>query len=222
VRYLNAFLPRLALQSEILNKLTGKEADKNFPTWSHAHQTAFDTIKDIVVSQECLTSIDHTNLANNKIFVTADASDRVTGAVLSFGPSWETARPVAFDSKTMKGAELNYPVHKKELLAIVRALRKWKVDLIGSPFLVYTDHKMLLNFHTQCDLSRRQAHWMEDLAIYDCKFVYVKGERNCVADALSHYPFTNTSSSAFADSSAKHPYLGPHVTPPPLAKRPSH
>jgi len=32
VRYLNAFLPRLALQSEILNKLTGKEADKNFPT----------------------------------------------------------------------------------------------------------------------------------------------------------------------------------------------
>ena len=129
-----------------------------------------------MVSRECLTSIDHTNLANNKIFVTADASDHVTGAVLSFGPSWETARPVAFNSKTMKGAELNYPVHEKGLLAIVRALRKWKVDLIGSPFLVYTDHKMLLNFHTQHDFSRRQARWMEELAIYDSKFVYVKGE----------------------------------------------
>ena len=75
-----------------------------------------------------------------------DASDHVTGAVLSFGPSWETARPVAFDSKTLKGAELNYPVHKKELLTVIQALRKWKVDLIGSLFLVYTDHKTVFNF----------------------------------------------------------------------------
>ena len=84
-----------------------------------------------------------------KIFVTTDASERATGAVLSFGKTWESARPVAFESMTLKGAELNYPVHEKELLAILRALRKWKVDLMGSEFLVYTDHKTLLNFNTQ-------------------------------------------------------------------------
>ena len=125
--------------------------------------------------------------------MTADASDRATGAVLSFGPTWETARPVAFDSKTLKDAELNYPTHEKELLAILRGIRKWKVDLLGSPFLVYTDHKTLLNFHTQRDMSRRQARWMEELSIYDCKFVYVKGTNNTVADALSRYPYTTTS-----------------------------
>ena len=86
--------------------------------------------------------------------------------VLSFGPTWETACPVAFDSKTLKGAEHNYPVHEKELLAVICAIHKWKVDLIGSPFFVYTDHKTLLNFHTQRDLSCRQACWMEELAIY--------------------------------------------------------
>ena len=206
VRYLNAFLPRLATQSHILSRLTTKECDKNFPEWTQVFQDAFDKIKGIVVSRECLTVIDHKKLDINKIFLTTDASDRATGAVLSFGPTWETARPVAFDSKSLKDAELNYPTHEKELLAILRGIRKWKVDLLGSPFFVYTDHKTLLNFHTQKDLSRRQARWMEELSIYDCKFVYVKGSDNSVADALSRYPQTLVSSCSDAESSASHPY----------------
>jgi len=209
VRYLSAFLPKLAVHTGILNRLTGKEAERDFPPWTQAYQNAFDAIKSIVVSRECLTVIDHSKLDENKIFITTDASDKVTGAVLSFGPTWETARPVAFDSETLKGAELNYPVHEKELLAIVRALKKWKVDLLGSPVFVYTDHKTLLNFHTQRDLSRRQARWMEELSIYETKFVYVKGEDNSVADALSRFPFTNTLWSVTAESTASHPYLSP-------------
>ena len=69
-------------------------------------------------------TIDHDNPGVNKIFVTTDASDFCTGAVLSWGPTWETARPVAFDSMQLKGAQKHYPVHEKELLAVVRALKK--------------------------------------------------------------------------------------------------
>jgi len=58
--------------------------------------------------------IDHDLMPSNKIFVTIDASDYRSGAVLSFGTTWETAQPVAYDSMTFKGAELNYPVHEKE------------------------------------------------------------------------------------------------------------
>lgn len=68
-----------------------------------------------------------------KIFVTTDASDKRLGAVLSFGKTWASARPIAFNSMTFKGAELNYPVHEKELLAVIRALKKWRMDLLGSP-----------------------------------------------------------------------------------------
>jgi hypothetical protein len=60
-------------------------------------------------------------------------------------------------SHAFKGAELNYPVHEKELLAIIRALGKWRTDLLGYTFEVWTDHKTLEHFNTQCDLSRRQA-----------------------------------------------------------------
>jgi hypothetical protein len=207
VRYLSSFLPKLAEQTRILDELTTRDADKKFPEWTQQHQDAFDAIKTIVASRDCLTTIDHKALDENNIYVTSDASDKCSGAVLSFGPTWERARPVAYDSMTFKNAELNYPVHEKELLAILRALRKWRVDLLGSPFFVYTDHKTLLNFERQRDLSRRQIRWMEELAIFDCKFVYIRGEDNTVADALSRLPYeyVSTTETEEAQSVAKYP-----------------
>src|ERR1700761_1793495 len=47
VRYLNAFLPKLARQSEILSHLTTKECEKKFPPWTEKFQTAFDRIKTL-------------------------------------------------------------------------------------------------------------------------------------------------------------------------------
>jgi len=188
VRYLAAFLPGLATHTGALADLITKDADRNFPKWTDKHQTAFDGIKKLVVSRECLTTIDLSLMPDHKIFVTTDASDLGSGAVLSFGKTWESARPVTFESMTFKGAQLNYPVHEKEMLAVIRALSKWKTDLLGVPFLIYTNHKTLENFHVQRDLSRRQARWMEFMSQYDAKIVYVKGEDNTVADALSRLP----------------------------------
>jgi hypothetical protein len=154
-------------------------------------KTAFERIKEIVVSRECLTVIDHINPGNNKIFLTCDASDWGTGAMLSWGESWETARPVAYNSSPLKGAKLNYPVHEKELLAVIQAVKKWWSDLLGSHFFIYMDHRTLLNFEGQKDLSRRQARWMETLSQFEMTFVYIRGEDNTVADGLSQRPHLN-------------------------------
>ena len=193
VRYLSQFLKGFTEHSEVLEQLTTKDCDKIFPSWTLAHQRAFDAIKSLVLSSDVLTTIDHDNPGDSNIYVTCDASDRRSGACLSFGPSWETSRPVAFESRTFKHAELRYPVHEKELLAIMRALKHWRSDLIGVHFYVYTDHRTLTNFHTQRDLSPRQSRWMEFLSQYDCTIVYVKGEDNTVADALSRVEFTKDS-----------------------------
>jgi RNase H-like domain found in reverse transcriptase/Integrase zinc binding domain len=88
----------------------------------------------------------------------------------------------------LKPAEKNYLVHEKELLAIIRALKKWQADLLGTYFFVYIDHKMLENFDVQKDLSRRQLHWQEFLSQYDMTIKYIPGQDNTVADALSHLP----------------------------------
>jgi hypothetical protein len=113
VRYVASFLPNLAGHTKVLTRLTTKDCDRCFPESSPVHQCAFDKIKEIVVSADCFTTIDHANMGENKIFVTTDASDQRTGAVLSYRPTCETACLVAFDSMTFKGAELNYPVMRR-------------------------------------------------------------------------------------------------------------
>ncbi len=54
-------------------------------------------------------------------------------------------------------------------------------------------------------MLRKQSRWMEELAIYNCKFVYVKGEDNTVADTLSRYP-AHDASMAKAELNVRHPY----------------
>jgi hypothetical protein len=109
-----------------------KDTQKNFLVWSESHQFTFNAIKQLVISRECLTTINHESPGVNKIFVTCDVSNWRTGGILSYGPTWETACPVVFDSTQLNSAERNYLIHEKELLSIIHALKKWRSDLLGS------------------------------------------------------------------------------------------
>ena len=119
-----SFLPKLANHTYILTPLTNKSAKTIF-SWTTDHQYVFELIKALIVGADCLTVVDHINPGKNKIFVTWDVSNWCTGACLCFGETWETAWPVTYDSMQLGAAEKNYLIHKKELLAVVRALRKW-------------------------------------------------------------------------------------------------
>jgi RNase H-like domain found in reverse transcriptase len=149
VRYISVFLSKLSDHTSKFADLITKDSDKCFSPWSEDHQLAFEAIKVLVISRECLMTINLKLMPDYKIFVTTDASDKGSGAVLSFGKTWKSADPIAFESRMFKGVQLHYPVHEKEMLAIIRALDKWHADLLGVPFLVYTDHKTLENFDNQ-------------------------------------------------------------------------
>lgn len=120
--------------------------------------------------------------------VTTDASGSALGAVLeqNFDGKWH---PIAFESRKLSPAEKNYPTHEQELLAIVHALRTWRIFLEGSGrFDVWTDHHALRYFQTQRNLSRRQARWSELLCNFDFEIKYKPGSTNHVADAQSRRP----------------------------------
>jgi hypothetical protein len=55
----------------------------------------------------------------------------------------------------------------------------------GYHFRVYTDHKGLEWISTQKKLSPRQARWLETLSEFDFEVIYLPGEENVLADALS-------------------------------------
>ena len=97
---------------------------------------------------------------------------------------------MAYHSQQFIPAKINYPTHEQELLAIVDTLAVWRNELMGLPFVVPSDHLSLRAFMMQKNLSRRQARWTEALADYEYTIVYIPGERNTIADAMSRYSFS--------------------------------
>ena len=106
----------------VLMPLTTKKCDQHFSIWTTEHKTAFENIKCLLLSTDHLTVIIYEDKELN-IYVTTDASDHCISTVLSFGKTWELACPVAYDLYQLNNAEKNYPVYKKELLAIIKVLK---------------------------------------------------------------------------------------------------
>jgi len=88
-----------------------------------------------------------------------DASDYMTGGVLSMECEDNLWRLVAFLSKSLNKIERNYEIHDKEMLAIVRGLEAWRHLLEGvqTKFEIWTDYKNLEYFMKVQKLNRRQA-----------------------------------------------------------------
>ncbi|GJP62458.1 hypothetical protein CLOP_g19517 [Closterium sp. NIES-67] len=73
------------------------------------------------------------------------------------------------DLRQLNSAERNYPVHDKELLAIVHAFKVWRCYLTGADVTVRTDHKSLQFIRAQSTLNHRQIRWLDYL---ESKFHY--------------------------------------------------
>ena len=156
--------------------------DKKFQ-WTTPEQVAFDTLKEKLTTAPVLLLPD----PNKPFTITTDASDFAIGAVLTQDQG-KGEQPVAYESRKLSPAEQNYAVHEKELLAIVHAIRLWRMYLEGRRFTVITDHASLEYIKTQANLSRRQARWLETLQANDFEVKYRPGKTNVVADALSRQP----------------------------------
>ena len=135
-----------------LINLTKKNAVFN---WSLECQDAFKTLKHTVASAPTLRPFDWTKEA----ILETDASDFVSGGVLSQYDEEGILRPVAFFSKKHSAVECNYEIYDKELLAIIRCLEEWRPELEGteSPIRILSDHRNLEYFMTTKMLNRRQA-----------------------------------------------------------------
>ena len=93
--------------------------------------------------------------SNKETTIKTDASDYTIGARMTqLGPD-DKSWPIAFYSRKMTPAKLNYNIHNKELLAIVSAFKHWRIYLKGAPktIIVKTDHMNLMYFMTMKELT---------------------------------------------------------------------
>ena len=83
--------------------------------------------------------------------VQCDAYGHSVGAVLL-----QEGHAIAYESRRLNDHEKNLGIYEKELLATMYALGTWKHYLLGTPFILCTDHQSLKYFLTQTKLSDKQ------------------------------------------------------------------
>ena len=147
--YYRKFVKGFSAIASPLTALLHKDKPYN---WKTSEQKSFEELKQQLTSAPVLLLPD----PDKPFTLTTDASDFAIGAVLSQDQG-KGEQPVAYKSRKLSPAEQNYPVHEKELLAIVHAIKLWRPYLEGWRFTVITDHASLEYIKTQQNLSRRQA-----------------------------------------------------------------
>ncbi|GJP45655.1 hypothetical protein CLOM_g5017 [Closterium sp. NIES-68] len=152
----------------------------SFMSGGGEQQAAFDQLKLFLTIPPVLRIAD----PHRPFELITDASDLAVGAVLlqDFG---EGLQPIAYESRKLNPAERNYPVHDKELLAIVHAFKVWRCYLTGADVTVRTDHKSLQFIRAQPTLNPRQIRWLDYLkSNFHYRVTYKRGASN-IADALT-------------------------------------
>jgi len=120
---------------EPLSRLTRKNAPF---TWTDETQESFDMLKRALLDAGTL-AYPHPDIP---CILDTDASDVAVGAVLSQVIDG-VERPIAFYSRVLNGAQINYCSTRRELLAVVLALQHFRNYLLGAKVILRTDHHSL-------------------------------------------------------------------------------
>ena len=112
--------------------------------WGPTEQRAFEGLKALIASEQVVTQ----PLADGPFRVEVDASSQGLGGVLSQKHPDGKWRTIAFISRVMSPAELNYDIYDKELLVIMYALDEWHPYLLHATetFEIWTDYRNLSYF----------------------------------------------------------------------------
>jgi len=169
------FIKNYAKLALPLNDLTRKDSPTPFKLTPDT-LTSFEAMHDAFQSAPLLMHFNHSKSS----FLHTDASDFAIAAILSQYGEDSELHPVAFFSRKLTPAEINYDVHDKEMLAVIQGLKEFRPWLSGTiiPILVITDHKNLEYFMTQRQLNRRQARWMLELTEFNFHLSYAPGSKN--------------------------------------------
>ena len=183
LNYYSKFLPNLSTLLAPLYKLLHKKTSWQ---WDEAQQEAFCKAKELLVSSPVLVHFDPAK----PLGLSCDASPYGIGAVLSHKLANGTEHPVAYASRSLSPAELNYAQLDKEDLAIIFSVKQY---LLGRKFTIYSDHKPLEHLFSRSHAvpplaSARIQRWALTLDAYDYNINYKPGKDQINADLLSRLP----------------------------------
>jgi len=163
-----------------MTDLTCKDTMFNF---EEKERTAFEALKATFTRAPVLQYPNQ----DHKFHLETDASEFTVRGVISVKCKDGEFRPVAYMSHSMMPPKQNYPIHDKEMLAIIKATEAWCHYLEATPyaFEIYMDHHNLMYFTKSQNLSKHQARWQMWMTRFNYSLIYKKGTQMHIADPLS-------------------------------------
>ena len=201
INHLAKFIPNAASLTEKLRPLLKEENQKKklknmkLPVkkfeWGEEHTVVFNAIKEAVAG---ITKV-HYYDATRETRVKCDASHDGLGATLEQQNDEGMWVPNSFASRFLNAQEKKYSTNELELLAVVWAVDRYKHYLLGTTFIIATDHKALT---TALDVNKsnktyqsRLTRWVDRFLPYQFKIVHIPGRDMSIVDYLSRDPFND-------------------------------
>jgi RNase H-like domain found in reverse transcriptase len=177
--YFRQFIKNYATIASPLYPLTQCKTTKEYKSkWTALHQECFNAIKLSLCHAHALKMPDF----DDTFEVIVDASNVAIGVVLV-----QEGKLVAYESKKLLPAEMQWTTTERELFAVVHSLRQWQCYLRHptQQFTLGTNHNPNTFFSKGTrPFTPRQARWQEFLAPFNFQWKYKKGEDN-IGDTLS-------------------------------------
>jgi hypothetical protein len=201
LNYYRRFLKQFATVAAPLYELLKK--GKKFE-WTKECQDSFDQLKKALTSSPILSLPDISD-KNQSYHVTVDSSKRGQGATLTQEING-SRRVIAYWSRAVPKHQQKFGATRLELIALHGALKHWKIYLLGTRFVVFTDCKALLSlskiFKNENSFFQRR---LADLQIYNFELRHVGGlsAEVSMADFLSRYGYEKSTKDAAAQTDEK-------------------
>ncbi|GFX62922.1 retrovirus-related Pol polyprotein from transposon 297 [Trichonephila clavipes] len=204
--YFRKFIPAYSVIAKPLSDLLRKDTPFNFDVKQKA---SFDELKRLlcqkpvlgIYRQNCETEI-HT-----------DASiDGLSAVLLQRFPDDNSLHPIYYMSRKTSETERKYTSYELEVLAIIEALKKFKVYILGMPFKIITDCNAFTKTMSKKDLNTRIARWALNLQDYDYTILHRSGSQMAHVDALSRIQvLTNQCNDSIVHRIKESQELDPHI-----------
>lgn len=180
--YFRKFIQDYSILAKPLSDLLKKDAKFQF---EDKQEQAFNNLKHKLAMKPVLEIYDPEAATE----LHCDASKFGYGAVLLQKSKDDNEyHPIYFMSRKTTTAEEKYSSYELEVLAVVNALKKFRIYLLGLNFKIFTDcaaFQMTLN---KKEVVPRIARWVLYLEEYDYKIEHRAGSQMKHADALSRNP----------------------------------
>lgn len=176
--YFRKFVQNFSRIAKPLTELLKKGGP--FPL-SEQEKYAFNTLKEALSSAPVLAIYN----PSSETELHTDASSHGFGAVLMQRQSDNKLHPVFYYSRKATGAESRYHSFELETLAIIYALRRFRVYLEHRPFLIVTDCNSLVQTLNKKAINPRIARWSLELESYNFTIAHRPGSSMYHVDALS-------------------------------------